>query len=247
MVKWCVLVLVLVVSSNALSMQKHRDPTDGEKAEQVALANNEANKGIYCDRARTTDACTKLAPQKNWVHDVWQAWMDQHQEKIDHTGEDGHENANKGDRQKLALMEPPKLFRCVWDGEADACVRPELQYDSMFLSDQGLGQDELDFDPDDSNLEDIQEEIQLTPYILLTKDTLWRACVPNYKDPSKGLHCQEFKLEQDARDWVYKRTGAHLSINYPMPEGIFPADNVMEGLRSDVHPGGMARGSPLIK
>lgn len=89
-------------------------------------------------------------------------------------------------------------------------------------------------DPD--NKEDIQEEINLTPYVVLTKEMLWKAGVPNYEDPKQGYTEKTFEKERDARKWVYQHTGAHQSINYPMPEGLEPVNGlgfIEEGSGSD--------------
>lgn len=94
--------------------------------------------------------------------------------------------------------------------------------------------------PDEDNKEDIQEEINLTPFVVLTKEMQWKAGVPNYEDPSQGQMVKTFETEKEARKWVYKHTGAHLSINYPMPEGIYPTNGgiaFLEGSGSDAEEG----------
>lgn len=78
--------------------------------------------------------------------------------------------------------------------------------------------------PDPDNKMDLQEEINLTPYVVLTKENMWKAGVPNYEDPKQGYKVKTFTDEQKARHWVYSKTGAHQSINYSMPEGVEPVN-----------------------
>lgn len=77
-------------------------------------------------------------------------------------------------------------------------------------------------DPD--NKSDIQDEINLTPYLRLTKENQWLAGVPNYEDPKEGYLTKVFLKEKVARKWIYSKSAAHQSINYPMASGLDPVN-----------------------
>lgn len=74
------------------------------------------------------------------------------------------------------------------------------------------------FDPKD-------EDINMTPYVIQTKDERWEAGVPNYEAPEEGYLIQTFDVEGDARDWVKDKVAADNSINYPLSPDIDPEDN----------------------
>jgi hypothetical protein len=67
--------------------------------------------------------------------------------------------------------------------------------------------------------------INMTPYVIQTKDERWQAGVPNYESPEEGYLIQSFDVEGDARAWVIDKTGADLVINYPLAPDVDPEFN----------------------
>jgi hypothetical protein len=70
------------------------------------------------------------------------------------------------------------------------------------------------------------ENVNMTPYVIQTKDEKWEAGVPNYEAPENGYLIQTFDLEADARSWVIEKTGADNTINYPLAPDVDPEFNL---------------------
>jgi hypothetical protein len=71
-----------------------------------------------------------------------------------------------------------------------------------------------------------EDSVNMTPYVIQTKDERWQAGVPNYESPEEGYLIQTFDEEADARSWVIDKTGADLIINYPLAPDVDPEFNL---------------------
>jgi hypothetical protein len=71
-----------------------------------------------------------------------------------------------------------------------------------------------------------EDSVNMTPYVIQTKDERWQAGVPNYEHPEEGYIIQSFDVEADARAWVIDKTGADLVINYPLAPDVDPEFNL---------------------
>jgi len=70
------------------------------------------------------------------------------------------------------------------------------------------------------------ENVNMTPYVIQTKDEKWEAGVPNYEAPENGYLIQTFDVEGDAREWVIEKTNAKALINYPLAPDVDPEFNL---------------------
>lgn len=71
-----------------------------------------------------------------------------------------------------------------------------------------------------------EDNINMTPYVIQTKDQRWQAGVPNYEAPEEGYLVRTFDEEADARAWTKDKTGAALTINYPLAPDVDPEFNL---------------------
>jgi hypothetical protein len=68
--------------------------------------------------------------------------------------------------------------------------------------------------------------INMTPYVIQTKDERWQAGVPNYESPEEGYQIKTYDSEADARAWVIDMTAADLTIEYPLAPDVDPEFNL---------------------
>jgi hypothetical protein len=141
--------------------------------------------------------------------------------------------APKGEAQMARMFHTEEEAQnWLADRKADARGVSMLQSSEQFVD----ATDVEEF-PDPDNKEDIQDEINLTPTLLVTKEGYWRASYPLYDNPKEGMVTKLFPKHKEgehaARMWLYKHTGAHQSINYPMAEGLFPVNGGMKGVGGD--------------
>jgi hypothetical protein len=81
--------------------------------------------------------------------------------------------------------------------------------DTKDLYDTSLGA----FDEDNVN-------INMTPYVIQTKDERWEAGVPNYEAPENGYLIQTFDDEAAAREWVLEKR--HSTARSSAPRAAWP-------------------------
>jgi hypothetical protein len=106
--------------------------------------------------------------------------------------------------------------------------------DTKDLFDTSLGA----FDEDNVN-------INMTPYVIQTKDERWEAGVPNFEAPENGYLIQTFDVEADARNWVIEKTGADNTINYPLAPDVDAEFNQPNPANpDDVNPNTMQDNAP---
>jgi hypothetical protein len=89
------------------------------------------------------------------------------------------------------------------------------------------------------------ENVNMTPYVIQTKDEKWEAGVPNYDAPENGYLIQTFDVEADARAWVIEKTGADNTINYPLAPDVDPEYNLANPNNpADLNPNVMQDNAP---
>lgn len=88
------------------------------------------------------------------------------------------------------------------------------------------------------------EAINMTPYVRATKDEKWEAGVPNFEAPEEGYFIRTFADEAKARAWVLEKSGADMTINYPMAPDVEVEDNPANPLDpNDKNPNTMQDGA----
>lgn len=90
--------------------------------------------------------------------------------------------------------------------------------------------------------------INMTPYVIQTKDERWQAGVPNFEQPDEGYSIRSFDDEAEARAWVINKSGSDLVINYPLAPDVDPENNPANPLDpNDKNPNTMQDNAPKDK